>query len=195
MRFKFRIKNPQLFLILSVLVVGLVVALFANKDSNEQESVHHTNTKFIELTTNRNVACFGANRIYSMSDSERLQGSCCSPMSLHRYEEQVEGLKNYASISQIPPDPYDISVEQAKQLLNYKNTIKLSYDQDKTYKDAMKMSDEGGPCCCKCWRWDVYEGLAEYLIVIENFTAEQVAEVWDLSDGCGGEGHATGVHA
>lgn len=129
-----------------------------------------------------------------MSDSERLQGSCCSPMSLHRYEEQVEGLKEYSDIPQIPTDPYDISVEKAKELLNYKNTIKLSGEQQNTYNDAMKMSDEGGPCCCKCWRWGVYEGLAEYLIVIENFTAEQVAEVWNLSDGCGGEGHATGVH-
>jgi len=115
-------------------------------------------------------------------------------MSLHRYEEQVEGLKEYSDIPQIPTDPYDISVEKAKELLNYKNTIKLSGEQQNTYNDAMKMSDEGGPCCCKCWRWGVYEGLAEYLIVIENFTAEQVAEVWNLSDGCGGEGHATGVH-
>lgn len=194
MKVSFRIKSPQVFLIFSVLVVGLIIAVFMNNNSTEVESVHHTNVKFVELTTNRNVACFGANRIYSMSDSESLRGSCCSPMSLHRYEEQVEGLKTYASLSQIPPDPYDISVEKAKELLNYKNAIKLSDEQENIYKDAMKMSDEGGPCCCKCWRWDVYEGLAEYLIVIENFTAEQVAEVWNLSDGCGGEGHATGVH-
>lgn len=194
MKVRFRVRNPQILLILSVLVTGLVVALFANRGFDEKEMIHHTNAKFIELTANRNVACFGATRIYSMSDGERLQGSCCSPMRLHRYEEQVEGLKEYANITQIPTDPYDISIAQAKELLNYKNTIKLSTEQQKTYNNAMKMSDEGGPCCCKCWRWDVYEGLAEYLIVVEGFTAEQVAEVWDLSDGCGGEGHATGVH-
>lgn len=193
MKVNFRVNNPQIFLIFSVLAVGLVFALLSDK-SNEGDLVRHTNVKFVELTKNQNVACFGANRIYSMSDSERLQGSCCSPMSLHRYEEQVEGLKDYSDISQIPTDPYDISVEKAKELLNYKKTIELSDGQQEIYNDAMKMSDEGGPCCCKCWRWDVYEGLAKYLIVIESFTAEQVANVWDLSDGCGGEGHATGMH-
>ena len=70
MRVKFWVKNPQIFLVLSVLVAGLVVALFVNKDSNEQQSLHHANAKFIELTMNRNVACFGANGIYAMSDSE-----------------------------------------------------------------------------------------------------------------------------
>ena len=28
------------------------------------------------------------------------------------------------------------------------------------------------------------------LIVNENFSAEKIAEVWDLSDACGGSGHA-----
>jgi hypothetical protein len=55
----------------------------------------------------------------------------------------------------------------------------------------MDMSHEGGPCCCKCWRWTAFEGQAKYLIVEKGFTAEQVASIWDLEDGCGGAGHTT----
>ena len=38
-------------------------------------------------------------------------------------------------------------------------------------------------------RW-IYEGLAKYLITEYDFTAEQIADLWDLSDACGGPGHA-----
>ncbi|MEM4391950.1 MAG: hypothetical protein QXG67_04105 [Candidatus Nitrosotenuis sp.] len=134
--------------------------------------------------------CAGPQMVEIRQDDERLQGSCCSPMAFHRYEEQVESLKKYSHIKQIPKDPYDIEVSLAKELLGYQKTIKLTADQQKIYDDAMKMSHEGGPCCCKCWRWDAFEGLAKYLITEHNFDSQQVAEVWDLIDGCGGEGHA-----
>jgi hypothetical protein len=52
----------------------------------------------------------------------------------------------------------------------------------------MENSDKKGPCCCQCWRWHVYGGLAKYLIREHGFTGEQVAEVWDFSDGCDGSG-------
>ncbi|MBI1972609.1 hypothetical protein HYS50_01235, partial [Candidatus Woesearchaeota archaeon] len=107
----------------------------------------------------------------------------------HRYEEQVEGLKKFSNIQQIPSDPYDIPVSLAKELLEYQKNIQLNFKQQEIYNKAMKMSMEGGPCCCKCWRWDAFEGQAKYLITEKGFTAEQIAEVWELEDGCGGAGH------
>lgn len=122
-----------------------------------------------------------------MPDDKRLQGSCCSPMSAHRYSEQVEGLKKYASTSEIPTDPYDIEAASAKKFISYYD-IELTPEEQKAYDYAMQNSNEKGPCCCKCWRWYVFGGLGKYLIKEKGFTPEQVTEVWNLSDGCGGEG-------
>lgn len=130
--------------------------------------------------------------IESSPDDSRLQGSCCSTMDLHRYQEQVQGLKKFSNIAQIPKDPYDIPASLAKELLEYQKNVVLSEDQQAIYDNAVKLSHEGGPCCCRCWRWYVFEGLAKYLITKHNFTDIQIAEVWDLEDGCGGTGHEHG---
>lgn len=145
--------------------------------------------KFDYLSQNGNSACSQSfqTSIPSMPDDARLQGSCCSPMSMHRYQEQVEGLIKYKDISEIPPDPYDIEVGLAKKLLSYYD-MELTPDQQKEYDYAMQNSNEKGPCCCKCWRWYVYGGLGKLLIQQYGFTGDQVTEVWNLSDGCGGEG-------
>ncbi len=126
--------------------------------------------------------------IPNMSADARLQGSCCSPMDLHRYGEQVEGLKAYAHIEIIPPDPYDIPAPLAARLIQFYDTD-LSVEQQKAYDYAMANSNEGGPCCCPCWRWRVYGGLAKHLIRDQGFSGEQIAQIWDLSDGCGGTSH------
>ena len=39
-----------------------------------------------------------------------------------------------------------------------------------------------------------FEGQAKYLITEYGFNAEQIAEVWDLEDGCGGTEHVGGEH-
>ncbi|MBI2628340.1 MAG: hypothetical protein HYW71_02885 [Candidatus Niyogibacteria bacterium] len=144
--------------------------------------------KFEALSQSGNSSCSMsfANSIESMPDSERLQGSCCSAMSMHRYSEQVEGLKKYAEIKEIPPDPYDIEASLAKKLKRYYN-IELTPEEQQAYDYAMQNSHEKGPCCCKCWRWYVYGGLAKLLIQKYDFTGEQIADVWNLSDGCGGD--------
>jgi hypothetical protein len=108
-------------------------------------------------------------------------------MDMHRYEEQVTGLKKYQDISEIPPNPYDIDAGLAQTLKAYYD-IKLIPEQQKAYDYAMQNSMEKGPCCCKCWRWHVYGGLGKLLIQKYNFTGEQVTEIWNLSDGCGGAG-------
>ncbi len=145
--------------------------------------------KFDLLSKNGNSSCSAAfkDSIPSMPDDKRLQGSCCSPMNIHRYSEQVKGLEKYKDIPEIPSDPYDIDAKIAKQMMsNY--DMQLTPDEQKAYDYAMENSMEKGPCCCKCWRWYIYGGLAKNLIRNRGFTGEQITEIWNLSDGCGGEG-------
>lgn len=150
-----------------------------------------TAEKFAYLSRQQSNVCarFSPEQLSTFSADDRLQGACCAPMDLHRYQEQVESLKGYSNIAVIPPDPYDIPVAQALALLGYQESIKLTEEQQAIYDEAMKLSEEGGPCCCRCWRWDAFEGLAKFLITEYGFSAEQIAAVWDLEDGCGGAGH------
>ncbi len=131
-----------------------------------------------------------ASSIDSIAKQGYLRGACCGPMDFHRYREQVDGLKPYASESVIPRDPYDIPVDLAKRLISYQQTIDITPEQQAVYNRAVRLSDEHGPCCCRCWRWTAFEGQAEYLITRRRFRAKRVAEVWGLEDGCGGKGHA-----
>lgn len=145
--------------------------------------------KFDMLSKSGNSSCSATfmQSIDGMSDSARLQGSCCSPMDIHRYIEQVTGLQKYKNIPEIPSDPYDIDASLAKKLkANY--DVQLTADEQTAYDYAMANSMEKGPCCCKCWRWYVYGGLGKLLIQKYHFTGEQVTEIWNLSDGCGGPG-------
>ncbi len=68
-------------------------------------------------------------------------------------------------------------------------SIMLSADEAKRYEQAVNLSEEGGPCCCRCWRWDAFEGQAKLLIAEYDWPAEEIAELWELEDGCGGDGH------
>ncbi len=185
-------------LVIGLLLVGGAVFLSGGWEQGAQTNTGHVNealaAKFAELSKNGNSSCSAgfANSISAMADSGRLQGSCCSPMNLHRYTEQVERLEKFKSaagqnIPEIPYDPYDIDVSLAKKLTAYYDT-ELMPEEQKAYDYAMLHSNEKGPCCCKCWRWYVYGGLAKFLIQNYGFTGEQVKEVWNLSDGCGGEG-------
>jgi|SRR3989344_4396376 len=174
-----------------ILVVFAVLAgaLFSNWQINQSPAINKIlASKFDNLSKNGNSSCSGDfyTSISSMSDDQRLQGSCCSPMSLHRYKEQVEGLKMYKNIKEIPDDPYDIEGGLAKKLVKYYD-LKLSFEEQKEYDYAMQNSNEKGPCCCKCWRWYVYGGLAKFLIREKGFTGKQITQVWNLSDGCGGD--------
>lgn len=146
--------------------------------------------RFDVLSKSGNSSCSATftDSIAGMADNERLQGSCCSPMDIHRYTEQIEGLRQYSNIPEIPADPYDIEAGLAKNLQADYDSIQLTPDQQKAYDYAMEHSNEKGPCCCKCWRWYVYGGLGKLLIQQYGFTGEQVTEIWNLSDGCGGAG-------
>ena len=169
----------------------------SNQSSKNESSSHIVNealaARFDYLSKNGNSSCSASFResVASMPNDTRLQGSCCSLMSVHRYSEQVEGLEKFKSVAsqnieKIPDDPYDIEAGLAKELMPYYD-LELTLEEQKAYDYAMQNSSEKGPCCCKCWRWYVYGGLGKYLIKNHGFTGEQVTQVWNLSDGCGGD--------
>lgn len=141
------------------------------------------------LSQNGNSSCSNSFKdlIQSLPAKERIKGSCCSPMNFHRYTEQVERLKKYSRIPEIPQDPYDIEAGLAKKLIRYYD-LKLKSEEQQTYDYAMTSSHEKGPCCCRCWRWYVYGGLGKFLIKNYGINGEQLTEIWNLSDGCGGAG-------
>lgn len=116
----------------------------------------------------------------------RLQGSCCSPMDLAAYQKQVRGLRTYRRTAEIPSDPYDVPVSLAKRLLAYDRAIHLTPGQAWVYRQAMRMSHQKGPCCCRCWRWYAFRGLAKQLIAGRGRRTGQVARIIDLVEGCGG---------
>ncbi len=196
--YEIRIKKTTIVFLPAILLV-LGIVLIGITKTNVHVSDLSPNTKSLEakfavLSNANSNSCGGTfNYVDSLSDDARIQGSCCSAMDFHRYSEQIEGLKKYSKYEKIPTDPYDVSVGLAKELLDYQKNIILTSEEQTIYDGAMEMSMEGGPCCCKCWHWYAYEGLAKYLITEKGFTAEQVAEVWDLSDACGGGGHLEGA--
>src|SRR5689334_1198139 len=55
--------------------------------------------RFEFLSNNGNSNCSQGflDSIPSLSKNARLQGSCCGPMDLHSYREQIAGLKSYAT--------------------------------------------------------------------------------------------------
>jgi hypothetical protein len=178
-------------LLVSVLGLGLLVSttfLLAGEPPSPEIV-----SKFRDLSQNGNSSCSidFMNSIPSMPPMSRLKGSCCGPMALHRYSEQIEGLKQYADISIIPSDPYDIDAGLAQKLLaNY--DLPLTADEQRAYDYAMQHSEEKGPCCCQCWRWHVLGGLGKLLVHEHDFTGEQLTKVWNLSNGCGGDTHEHG---
>jgi len=145
--------------------------------------------RFAYLSTNGNSSCSRQFResIAGMPVTALIQGSCCSPMDEHRYIEQVKGLRAFRDIAMIPADPYDLPAALAQRLMPYYE-LALTDAEQAAYDFAMENSNEQGPCCCQCWRWHVYGGLAKYLIREQRFTGEKIARIWDLSDGCGGSG-------
>lgn len=170
---------------------GYALATPADRGSSPSMTlVAGSEAAFNVLSQQRTNACgLQPDRLLSYADDMRLQGSCCSPMDLHRYQEQVAELRRYAGIAQIPQDAYDVPVALAQELLGYQTDIQLTSDQQAIYDRAVELSELGGPCCCRCWRWYAFEGMGKYLIVEQDWTSEQLAELWTLTDGCGGAGH------
>ena len=143
--------------------------------------------QFDYLSTHGNSSCTKEflDSISTFAPGARLQGSCCSEMERTRYVKQIEELTKYRAVVDIPPNPYDIDAVLASKLLTYYD-LALTPVEQKAYDYAMANSDEKGPCCCRCWRWNVYGGLAKLLIREHGFDGKQISEVWNMSNGCGG---------
>ena len=62
----------------------------------------------------------------------------------------------------------------------------LNKEEQSAYDYAMEHSDMQGPCCCKCWHWKVYGGLGKYLIRTRHYTGQQLVDLWNIGQGCGG---------
>ena len=148
--------------------------------------------RFEFLRTQKSNQCnLQATALARMPADARLQGSCCSPMVYERYAEQVRGLAKY-SHDLVPKDPYDMSVAMARKLTAFNDKILLTAAQQKEYNQAVRQANEGGPCCCACWRWTAFEGQAKALIAYRGWDAKRVAALWDIEDGCGGSGEGGG---
>lgn len=183
------IRQLQIFVVLGLLLAGGALYFSSARGAAAPSLDPALAAKFDYLRKNGNSSCSASflQSIERMPETMRLQGSCCSPMNMHRYSEQVEGLKRYKDVADIPSDPYDIESGLAKKL-KASYDVQLNPDEQKAYDYAMANSKQNGPCCCKCWRWVVYGGLGKVLIQKYQFTGAQVTEVWNLSDGCGGPG-------
>ncbi|MBI3485484.1 hypothetical protein HY025_00910 [Candidatus Daviesbacteria bacterium] len=191
-------KNLSAYLLLGISALTVVAIIASNHPSTPNKTLSQPKPitasnpleqKFQLLSTQGNSSCSQqfTSSISNMSDGQHIQGSCCSKMIFSRYKEQVQGLRKYQDIPQIPSDPYDIPASLAKELLNYDNTLTLTQDEQKVLDDALPKTNEKGYCCCRCWRWYVYEGLSKYLVKSYHFTSNQIVDLLNNSDGCGGE--------
>ena len=180
----FRGRAIQLLVPMALVCGGLL------PNSGNAEQAHDDGaikSRFEYLSQHGNVECSVQfeNSIATMPSDAKLEGSCCAPMDEARYRQQLDGLKKYSDIAEVPPDPYDIPAPLAYKLIGYYG-LALNKEEQAAYDYAMEHSDMQGPCCCKCWRWKVYGGLGKYLIHTRQFTGQQLTDLWNVGQGCGG---------
>lgn len=187
----------RLLLALGLLAVVLGVVAIASSGSGAPRPTANsspgagapagTPARFTFLAAQHSNNCgLKPNSVERKPPTMRLQGACCSAMDQAHYQSQVRGLRAYAALAEVPPDPYDISVRLAQRLLTLGQRIRLRGSAQGTYERAMAMADEHGPCCCRCWRWEAFRGLSKYLIVRRDWRPVKVSTLIDLLDGCGG---------
>jgi hypothetical protein len=132
--------------VLALLPCGPFVAASAKAEEDDAA----LKSRFELLSQHGNVECSAQfeKLIGTMGPEGRLQGSCCAPMDEARYRQQLEGLKKYSDIPQVPPDPYDISAPLAHKLIGDYD-LPLNKEEQAAYDYAMEHSDMEGPCCRK----------------------------------------------
>lgn len=192
--------KEQLILVLLVLASSLIIGfLLTGYSANAQReySVNvQSNLEFAQFTKLSNAITDSCTymgdkaAIYNYVDSQPnaayFQGSCCSPMDWNHYQQQIAGLKDYSGITALPQNPYNVSVAQVKQLLDYYENITLNASQNATFNQAALLTDDKSWCCCQCWAWYAHAGMAKYLIEYQNFNVSQIVQVTNLEDCCGG---------
>ena len=173
------------------MVPGIMLAavpLGLRRGSTAATATEPLRQRFAFLSTHGYSNCTAAfqGSIATMPPMARLRGSCCAPMVLGRYVSQIAGLRKYRAFLEIPPDPYDIPADLAQRAMRDDKLLLAGAEQAADHY-AMTHAREHGPCCCRCWRWQAYGGLGKHLIRRRDFSGRQVVEVWNLSDGCGGQ--------
>jgi hypothetical protein len=93
-------------IILALLSCGPFVAASSKAEENDAA----LKSRFDLLSQHGNVDCSAQfeRLIGTMPQDGRLKGSCCAPMDEARYRQQIDGLKKYSDIAEVPSDPYDI---------------------------------------------------------------------------------------
>ncbi len=139
------------------------------------------------LTSSPNIggSCSGPSVNLNNISGKYLGGQCCGVLTnTTEYHKHLEKLKQYSNIPDIPLNPYKTPVDIAKKWIDYDDNTTLNTSEQVIYDQAMKMSKEG-PCCCKCWHYYVNKGIAKKFIHEYGYSAQQVADFWDVSDICG----------
>jgi hypothetical protein len=117
------------------MTLAVVVALAAICAKHASaESATDLKARFDYLSQHGNVECsvHFENSIATMPSDAKLEGSCCAPMDEARYRQQLDGLKKYSDIAEVPPDPYDISTPLALKLMSYYN-MALNKEEQAAY--------------------------------------------------------------
>jgi hypothetical protein len=99
--------NPsRIRLVMAVAAALSFAALFPKHLSAQGPDSANLTERFKYLSEHGNVECSVQfeKLIGTMGANGRLQGSCCAPMDEARYRQQLEGLKKYADIGEVPPD-------------------------------------------------------------------------------------------
>ena len=123
--------------ILAMLICGPFAAASANAQYTTGDAA--LKSRFDQLSQHGNVECSVQfeNSIATMPADAKLQGSCCAPMDETRYRQQIDGLKKYSDIAEVPPDPYDIPAPLAHKLMGYYD-LSLNKDEQAAYDYAME---------------------------------------------------------
>jgi len=131
-------------------------------------------------------SCIDSNQISAQSvKGKYMGGQCCSAlMDTKERHKNLEKLRAYKSMPDIPLDPMHTPVEMAKMWIDYDKNTALTPAEQKIYDDAYAISKEK-PCCCKCWHYYANEGIAKRMIKDGVFNAQEIAAYWDASDICG----------
>jgi hypothetical protein len=125
--------------VLATISALLICGSLAVASANAQETTGDAalKSRFEALSQHGNVECSMQfeKLIGTMGSEGRLQGSCCAPMDEARYRQQIEGLKKYADVTEVPPDPYDIPAQLAHRLMGYYD-MALNKEEESAYDYA-----------------------------------------------------------
>ena len=156
--------------------------------AGSQQEFNYLSQQTSDSCSNLNNQQANVNWIDSLQDGTFLQGSCCTPMDYPDYSTQIpEDQQNYSSIPVVPLDPYNVPAATAKAMVADVDTG-LTPAQQAVYDQGTSMSTDKAPCCCWCWAGYAHEGMVKYVIINNGYSAQQVTDLLNTQDCCGGPG-------